>query len=97
MPGELIVAGHQVARGYLNRPEKNAEVFIRNPFSDEAGYERAYRTGDVVRILHDGIADFIGRNDSQVKIRGYRIELSEIEAVMSEYPAIHSAVVAETP
>ncbi len=93
MPGELIVAGHQVGRGYLNRPEKNAEVFIRNPFSDEQGYEHAYRTGDIVRILHDGTADFIGRNDGQVKIRGFRIELSEVEGVIRKFPGIKDATV----
>ena len=93
MPGELIVAGHQVGRGYLNRPEKNAEVFIRNPFSDEPGYEHAYRTGDVVRILRNGTADFIGRNDSQVKIRGFRIELTEIEGVIRRFPGIKDATV----
>ena len=66
VPGELIVAGHQVGRGYLNRPEQKA--FIKNPFTDEAGYERAYRTGDIVRMLPDGTIDFVGRNDGQVKI-----------------------------
>lgn len=30
--GELLAAGLQVGAGYLNRPEKNAEVFIKNPF-----------------------------------------------------------------
>ncbi len=93
MPGELIVAGHQVGRGYLNRPEKNAEVFIRNPFSDEHGYEHAYRTGDIVRILPDGTADFIGRNDGQVKIRGFRIELTEVEGVIRKFPGIKDATV----
>ena len=93
VPGELIVAGHQVGRGYLNRPEKNAEVFIRNPFSDEEGYEHAYRTGDIVRILCDGNTDFIGRNDGQVKIRGFRIELSEVEGVIRKFPGIKDATV----
>ena len=93
MPGELIVAGHQVARGYLNRPEKNAEVFIRNPFTDEPGYEHAYRTGDIVRIMPDGTADFIGRNDGQVKVRGFRIELSEVESVIRKFPGVKDATV----
>ncbi len=93
MPGELIVAGHQVGRGYLNRPEKNAEVFIRNPFSDEPGYEHAYRTGDIARLMPDGSADFIGRNDGQVKIRGFRIELSEVEGVIRKFPGIKDATV----
>ncbi len=93
MPGELIVAGHQVARGYLNRPEKNAEVFIRNPFSDEKGYEHAYRTGDIVRLLPDGTADFIGRNDGHDKVRGFRIELSEVESIIRKFPGIKDATV----
>lgn len=93
VPGELIVAGHQVGRGYLNRPEKNAEVFIKNPFSDEEGYEHAYRTGDIVRIMSDGNVDFIGRNDGQVKIRGFRIELSEVEGVIRKFPGIKDATV----
>ncbi len=93
MPGELVVAGHQVSRGYLNRPEKNAEVFIRNPFSDEPGYEHAYRTGDIVRILRGGTMDFIGRNDGQVKIRGFRIELTEVEGIIRKFPGIKDATV----
>ena len=93
IPGELVVAGHQVSRGYLNRPEKTAEVFIRNPFSDEPGYEKAYRTGDIVRILRGGIMDFIGRNDGQVKIRGFRIELTEVEGIIRKFPGIKDATV----
>ena len=93
MPGELIVAGHQVGRGYLNRPEQNAKAFIRNPFSDEKGYTHAYRTGDIVRLLRDGTADIIGRNDGQVKIRGFRIELSEVEGIIRKFPGIKDATV----
>ena len=93
MPGELVVAGHQVGRGYLNRPDKNAEVFIRNPFSDKSGYEHAYRTGDIVRILRGGVMDFIGRNDGQVKIRGFRIELSEVEGIIRKFSGIKDATV----
>ena len=95
MPGELWIAGHQVARGYLNRPEQTEKVFIRNPFCREEGYERVYRTGDIVRFLPDGSVDFIGRNDGQVKIRGFRIELSEVERVIRQYPGIEDATVAD--
>ena len=92
-PGELLISGHQVARGYLNRPEKNAEVFIKNPFESAAGYEKAYRTGDVVRLLSDGNVDCIGRNDGQVKIRGFRVELPEIESVIREFNGIKDVTV----
>lgn len=94
VPGELWVAGCGVSRGYLNRPEQNAKAFIKNPFTDEQGYERIYRTGDIVRCLPDGNIDFIGRNDGQVKIRGFRIELSEVEGIIREFPDIDDATVA---
>ena len=91
--GELWAAGPQVALGYLNRPDKNAEVFIQNPFTDEEKYIRAYRTGDIVRYLPDGNIQFVGRKDGQVKIRGFRIELKEVEAVIREFPGIKDATV----
>ena len=92
-PGELIVSGRQVGRGYLNRPEKTAEVFIENPFDKDEKYIRAYRTGDIVRILPNGLVDFVGRNDGQVKIRGFRIEMPEVENVIREYPDIRDVTV----
>jgi amino acid adenylation domain-containing protein/thioester reductase-like protein len=94
VPGELYVSGPQVSRGYLNRPEKTAEVFIKNPFSDEEAHSRAYRTGDIVRWLPDGRVEYIGRNDGQVKVRGFRVELTEVESVIRKYPGIEDATVA---
>ncbi|MGN1370477.1 MAG: amino acid adenylation domain-containing protein [Aristaeellaceae bacterium] len=91
--GELWVAGHQVGRGYLNRPEKTAESFIPNPFTKQAGYERIYRTGDIVRFLPDGSIDFVGRNDGQVKVRGFRIELTEVEEIIRRFPGIKDVTV----
>ena len=93
VPGELWVAGHSVSRGYLNRPEKTAEVYIPNPFTRETGYDRVYRTGDVVRFLPDGNLDFIGRSDGLVKVRGFRIELTEVEAVIRSFPGIDDVTV----
>ena len=94
MPGELLVAGPQVSRGYLNRPDKTSEVFVKNPFSSDPMYSRAYRTGDIVRWLPDGNIEYIGRNDGQVKVRGFRIELTEVEKVIRDYPGIKDATVA---
>lgn len=91
--GELWVAGIQVSRGYLNRPEETAKAYIPNPFDNEPGYERIYRTGDIVRYLPDGNIAFVGRKDAQVKIRGFRIELTEVEAVIREFPGIKDATV----
>ncbi|WP_341529474.1 amino acid adenylation domain-containing protein [Nostoc sp. UHCC 0302] len=92
VPGEVYIGGIGLARGYLNRPELTTEKFISNPFSLQE-QQRLYKTGDLARYLPDGNIEFLGRLDNQVKIRGFRIELSEIEAKLSENPAVSEAVV----
>ncbi|GJJ00870.1 hypothetical protein RugamoR64_14080 [Duganella rhizosphaerae] len=79
--GELCVGGAGVARGYINRPELNAEKFVTDPMSSDAG-ARLYRTGDLGRIGADGALELVGRRDTQVKLRGMRIELGEIELAL---------------
>ncbi|WP_296890814.1 D-alanine--poly(phosphoribitol) ligase subunit DltA, partial [uncultured Methanobrevibacter sp.] len=78
--GELYLSGHQLTKGYLNREKENDEAFFENTFDVLEGYERIYKTGDLVRFLPDGTLGFVGRKDSQVKIRGNRVELSEVES-----------------
>ncbi|WP_350306988.1 amino acid adenylation domain-containing protein [Photorhabdus viridis] len=90
--GELYIGGAGVTRGYLNRPDLTAERFLTDPFSDDVD-ARMYRSGDLARYLPDGNLVFVGRNDQQVKIRGFRIEPGEIEARLTEYPAVREAVV----
>ncbi len=90
--GELYIGGVGVARGYLNRPELTAEKFIQNPFSNNLA-ERLYKTGDLVRYLHDGSLEFLGRIDEQIKIRGYRVELGEIESVLAKHPAVQQTAI----
>lgn len=91
--GELLISGPQVGRGYLNRPEKTIQSFIPNPFGKEYPYDRAYRTGDIVRYRMDGNIEFVGRNDGQVKIRGFRVETKEVEAVIRDFPEVRDVTV----
>ncbi len=90
--GEINIGGAGVARGYWNRPELTAERFLSDLFRDRPG-ARMFRTGDLARYLPDGNLEFLGRNDQQVKIRGFRIEPGEIEARLTEHPAVSDAVV----
>ncbi|MHC5863593.1 hypothetical protein, partial [Nostoc sp.] len=69
-----------------------AESFIYHSFTNKLK-ARLYKTGDLVRYRVDGNIEFLGRLDDQVKIRGYRIELREIEAVLSQHPAVQQTVV----
>ena len=84
-----------MARGYLKRPEKTAEVFIKNPFSDDSGFKKVYHTGDLAKYNDDGNLEFYGRIDFQVKIRGFRIELSEVEEIIRCFEGVQDATVAD--
>lgn len=89
--GEICISGINVGRGYINNPEKTKEVFLADPFQEEAG--RLYKTGDLGKWLPDGNIEFVGRKDYQVKVRGFRIELGEIEAALAGYGEITGAAV----
>ncbi|GEK80680.1 Pls/PosA family non-ribosomal peptide synthetase [Agrococcus baldri] len=85
--GELIIGGVGLAH-YLD-PAKDAEKYAPLP---SLGWQRAYRSGDLVRYDRDGLF-FTGRADDQVKVGGRRIELGEIEAALSALPGVSAAAV----
>ncbi len=91
--GELIIGGVGLAR-YLD-PAKDREKYAAYP---GLGWERAYRSGDLVRFDREGLV-FVGRADDQVKLGGRRIELGEIEAALRALPGVAgaAAVVQRTP
>lgn len=94
--GELWVRGACLARGYLGDEEKTACAFVTSPFHRGVA-ERAYRTGDRVRIEPAGTYEFLGRVDHLVKTRGYRVELGEIETVLTSHPLVAAAVAVPVP
>ncbi|MBK8868769.1 MAG: amino acid adenylation domain-containing protein [Actinomycetales bacterium] len=86
--GELIIGGVGLAR-YLD-PEKDAEKYAPMP---TIGWERAYRSGDLVRLETEGLL-FLGRADDQVKVGGRRIELGEIDSALLRLPGVTGAAAA---
>lgn len=86
--GELVIGGVGLAR-YLD-PEKDAERFRPLP---SLGWERAYRSGDLVVNEAEGLV-FVGRADEQVKIGGRRVELGELDAVLSSLPGVRGGAAA---
>ncbi|KIG13412.1 non-ribosomal peptide synthetase [Enhygromyxa salina] len=76
--GELMVRGPTVMTGYWGRPPLGTHP---------------YATGDIVRVLEDGVYEYVGRRDHMVKVRGMRIEIGEVEAALLEHPAINQVAV----
>ncbi|MGV9676704.1 Pls/PosA family non-ribosomal peptide synthetase [Nocardia sp. NPDC003482] len=86
--GELVIGGVGLAR-YLD-PAKDAEKYAPMP---SLGWDRAYRSGDLVRNEAAGLI-FLGRADDQVKIGGRRIELGELDNALQNLPGVTAAAAA---
>ncbi|MGW2702152.1 Pls/PosA family non-ribosomal peptide synthetase [Streptomyces sp. NPDC001340] len=86
--GQLVIGGVGLAR-YLD-PEKDAEKYA--PL-ESLGWERAYRSGDVVKAEPEGLI-FLGRADEQIKLGGRRIELGEVDAALQALPGVAGAAAA---
>ncbi|MFD4368857.1 Pls/PosA family non-ribosomal peptide synthetase [Rhodococcus sp. NPDC058521] len=86
--GELVIGGVGLAR-YLD-PAKDGEKYAPMP---TLGWERAYRSGDLVRLELGGLL-FQGRADDQVKLGGRRIELGEVDNALQNLPGVSGAAAA---
>jgi non-ribosomal peptide synthetase-like protein len=86
--GQLVIGGVGLAR-YLD-PGKDAEKYAPLP---SLGWERAYRSGDLVRAEPEGLI-FLGRADEQIKLGGRRIELGEVDAALQALPGVAGAAAA---
>jgi amino acid adenylation domain-containing protein len=94
--GELYLAGAGLARCYLGRSQLTEERFTAWSTS-AVDTRRVYRTGDIVRVCHDGNLAFVGRADYQIKIRGQRVEPNHVTECLRRHPAVRDAVVALHP
>ena len=86
--GELVIGGVGLAR-YLDA-DKDAEKYAPMP---TLGWQRAYRSGDLVRLESEGLV-FCGRADDQVKVGGRRIELGEVDAALVHLPGVSGGAAA---
>ena len=93
VPGELCFSRFGLARGYHGLDDVTARHFVQSPFRDG---ERLYRTGDLVRFAAPDTVEYLGRIDRQLKVSGIRVEPAEIEAALSNHPAVGECVVIAT-
>lgn len=80
--GVLWVKGPCVVPGYF-RDEKNTRERFRDGWLN---------TGDIVRIDEDGYISIVDRASDIIIVSGFNVYPQEVEIVLLEHPAVHSAV-----
>jgi long-chain acyl-CoA synthetase len=78
-PGELCVRGPQVMRGYWNQPEETSKTFTA---------EGWLRTGDIASLEEDGYLRIVDRKKDLIIVSGFKVFPNEIEAVVTDHPAV---------
>ena len=77
--GEICIKGPQVMVGYHNQPQETADSFT------EHGY---LKTGDIGHFETNGFLALVDRKKDMILVSGFNVYPNEIEAVMSEHPAV---------
>ena len=80
--GEVVVQGPNVMKGYRNDPGANADAFV-GPW---------LRTGDLGLLEPDGYLQLNGRLKEIINRGGEKISPSEVDAVLTQHPAVAEAV-----
>ena len=88
--GEIVVRSRYLALGYWKQREATRESFSSASDNTE---RRAYRTGDLGRMLPDGCLEYLGRRDSHVRIRGIGVDLTAVEMALLNCRQIKQAAV----
>ncbi|MFR9804059.1 class I adenylate-forming enzyme family protein [Pseudonocardia sp. RS010] len=85
--GELLVSGPNVVTGYWHKPEDSAKAFV----------DGWHRSGDIARLDEEGRVYLVDRMKDIVIRAGENVYCGEVEAVLYEHPAVHTAVVIGLP
>lgn len=93
--GEIYIAGEGVTQGYCNSVEGNQAHFIELEMNGKK--VKLYCTGDLARINHSLLLEYLGRKDQQIKIRGFRVEPDEIAHALKQHTEIKQAYVMTHP
>jgi acyl-CoA synthetase (AMP-forming)/AMP-acid ligase II/lauroyl/myristoyl acyltransferase/acyl carrier protein len=89
--GEIAIRSRYLADGYWQRPDLTKEKFLPDP---EGGDRRICLTGDIGRLLPDGMLEHMGRKDNMVRVRGFSIQLEAVERALLGLPGVKEAAAA---
>jgi O-succinylbenzoic acid--CoA ligase len=81
--GEILVKGQSLFAGYLNNAQRNLTL-------DSDGY---FATGDLGARDFAGQLYVSGRKNNRIISGGENIQAEEVEAILEEHEAVHSALV----
>ncbi|MGZ8197642.1 MAG: class I adenylate-forming enzyme family protein, partial [Burkholderiales bacterium] len=91
--GQLVIRGATVMQGYWEKPEATARKLKPGLLPGE----RVLYTGDYCKLDEEGYLYFVGRMDDIIKSKGEKVAPKEVEAVISELPAVKEAAVIGVP
>lgn len=88
-PGVIAVAASDpgLMLGYLDAPEATAARFTADG--------QWYLTGDTGAMEADGAVRYLGRDDDMMNAGGFRVAPAEVEAALTDHPAILEAAAVE--
>lgn len=90
--GEIVGSSAAMMEGYFGLPEKTREV----EWFDTKG-KRFIRTGDIGRYDEDGFLILSDRKKDMVISGGFNIYPSDLEAELSQHPAVRESAVVGVP
>lgn len=90
--GEVVGHSPIMMNGYHNNPGKTSEA----EWFDKTG-KRFIRTGDVGRFDEDGFLTLMDRKKDMIISGGFNVYPSDLEAVMTQHPAVLEAAVVGVP
>jgi len=85
--GELLIRSRHIALGTWQDGKLQDGIREGSPSSD------VFRSGDLVRMRPDGLAELVGRKGRSFKIRGRRIDPGELESVARSSDDVGDAAV----
>jgi long-chain acyl-CoA synthetase len=90
--GEVVGASELMMSSYHNQPEKTSEATWR----DSEG-RRFIRNGDIGRFDGDGFLILLDRKKDMIISGGFNVYPSDLEAVLTQHPAVAEAAVVGVP
>jgi long-chain acyl-CoA synthetase len=77
-PGEICIRGHNIMKGYWKRPDATKETL-------RGGW---FHSGDIGIRDADGSYRIVDRKKDMIIVSGFKVFPNEIEAVLTEHPAV---------